>query len=120
MTISTRLYTLFRGELVGTDSIGNRYYRLKGKDLKNVDGRAERRWVILARGRDASLVPPEWHAWLHYTSESPLTPDPAKSWRKEHQVNPTGTAQAYLPPGHDLKGGRRERANGDYQAWQPT
>ena len=24
-----------------------------------------------------------------------------------------------LPPGHDLRGGKRERAAGDYEAWQP-
>jgi NADH:ubiquinone oxidoreductase subunit len=30
MTLGTRLLTWLRGELVGTDSFGNRYYREKG------------------------------------------------------------------------------------------
>ncbi len=30
MTIGTRLFTWWRGELVGTDQLGNRYYREKG------------------------------------------------------------------------------------------
>ena len=30
MTLGTRLLTWFRGELVGTDNFGNRYYREKG------------------------------------------------------------------------------------------
>src|SRR5471030_1164552 len=30
MTIGTRLFTWWRGELVGTDQLGNRYYNEKG------------------------------------------------------------------------------------------
>ncbi len=30
MTLGTRLLTWFRGEAVGTDSFGNRYYRERG------------------------------------------------------------------------------------------
>ena len=36
-------------------------------------GRRRRRWVLYRRGPvEASRVPPEWHAWLHYTTEAPL------------------------------------------------
>ena len=35
------------------------------------------------------------------------------------EPNHTGTNAAYLPPGHDLRGGKRDRATGDYEAWQP-
>ena len=31
----------------------------------------------------------------------------------------TGTDQAYRPPGHTLKGGRRAKATGDYEPWTP-
>jgi len=49
MTLGTRLLTWFRGELVGTDTFGNRYYREKGtKLLRRGGGRAssEKRSVI--------------------------------------------------------------------------
>ena len=49
MTLGTRLLTWFRGELVGTDNFGNRYYREKGaRPLRRGGGRAsrEKRWVM--------------------------------------------------------------------------
>ena len=118
MTIGTRLYTLFKGELVGSDEFGNRYYRNKKALLHG----CERRWVLFSGPRDPSTVPPEWHAWLHHMTEAPLTEKAAqaKSWQKPHQANLTGSPGAYLPKGHDLKGGRRAPTGGDYQTWAPT
>jgi NADH:ubiquinone oxidoreductase subunit len=26
---------------------------------------------------------------------------------------------AYVPPGHERRGGQRQRATGDYEAWRP-
>lgn len=115
MTIGTRLFTWAKGQLVGTDSQGNRYYREK----KAVAGRRVRRWVLYNGVAEASRVPPEWHAWLHYTVDQPLEASPEKPWVKEHIANLTGTPDAYLPQGHDLRGGNREKATGDYEAWQP-
>ena len=49
MSIGTRLYTWLRGELVGSDEFGNRYYREKGaKALRRGGGleSRERRWVL--------------------------------------------------------------------------
>ena len=72
------LLTWLRGELVGTDQYGNRYYRLKGdKPSRRGGGRfsRERRWVIYNGEPEASKVPPEWHAWLHHTvNEVPRRP----------------------------------------------
>ncbi len=114
--IGTRLFTLFRGQEVGRDSYGNRYYeerRARSAELRR------RRWVIFARGQEeATLVPPDWHAWLHYTTDAPLT-GPRYDWQKPHQPNLTGTPYAYFPPGHDYRGGRRPPATGDYEAWSP-
>ena len=117
MITGTRLYTLLRGKLVGTDEFGNRYYRGKGRSFL---GR-EKRWVLYKGGIDASKVPAEWHAWLHHMVAEPLTEEAAKArpWQKEHAPNLTGTAAAYRPAGHEFKGGRRARANGDYQPWIP-
>jgi NADH:ubiquinone oxidoreductase subunit len=116
MTIGTRLFTWAKGKLVGTDSQGNRYYI----ERTNVRGRrSPRRWVIYNGVAEASRVPPEWHAWLHYTTAEPLAPPTDKPWIKPHQPNMTGTPQAYLPSGHDRRGGERQAATGDYEPWQP-
>ena len=121
-TLGTRLYTWLKGEEVGRDQQGNRYFREKGGGNVHRDSlRRERRWVIFEGEREASRVPPEWHGWLHHTIDQP---PPAggpsmRPWQKGHQPNLTGTEQAYRPPGHTLKGGRRDKATGDYEPWIP-
>ena len=55
----TVLRTWLRGELVGVDDRGNRYYRERGsRDGGSVGWRKERRWVVFARDPDPTLVPP--------------------------------------------------------------
>lgn len=112
----TRVMTWLNGELVGEDQFGNKYYwqrRQKG-------GARRRRWVIYKDKDEASRVPPEHNAWLHYTIDTfPEKPTPLKPWQREHEANPTGTELAYRPPGHTLEGGKRAKATGDYEAWQP-
>jgi len=115
MSVGTRLFTWARGELVGKDRDGNRYFTEK----KAIAGRRRRRWVLFAGKPEASVIPAEWHAWLHYTVAEPLAAAPDKPWVKEHVPNLTGTSGAYLPPGHDRRGGVRAPATGDYEAWQP-
>ena len=117
MYIGTLLFTWLRGQWVGTDEFGNRYYRSKGRRLQ---GR-ERRWVLYKGKAEASKVPPEWHAWLHHTTDAPLSEKAAQArpWQKEHNPNLSGSIDAYRPRGHDFKGGQRARATGDYEAWTP-
>ncbi len=118
MTIGTRIYALLRGEHVGTDRFGNRYYRLRGPSRRA--GR-KRRWVLYKGEAEASRVPPEWHAWLHHTADAlPEAAAAERPWRKEHVPNLTGTEAAYRPPGHVLRGGRRPKATGDYEPWRPS
>ncbi len=124
MTLGTRLFTWLRGELVGTDQFGNRYYREKGqRPLRRGGGREsrERRWVIYNGEVEASRVPPQWHGWLHHTVDA--VPNdagrPKYPWEKPHQPNLTGTPQAYRPPGSLLRGGERPPATGDYEPWVP-
>ncbi len=124
MTLGTWIYTWLKGELVGVDSFGNRYYRERHRQpLKRGGGRdsRERRWVIYQGEPDASRVPPLWHAWLHHTiDEVPTDADkPLYPWQKSHQPNLTGTPAAYRPLGSVLKGGPRARATGDYEPWTP-
>lgn len=114
----TRVITWLSGELVGKDDAGNTYYHEK----RAPKGRRRRRWVIYADGQDeASRVPPEWHAWLHYTIDEFPSQHRRKryAWEREHVPNLTGTPAAYRPPGHTLRGGRRDPATGDYEAWTP-
>ena len=117
MSIRNWIYTFLNGKKIGVDEFGNRYYTGKGRKL---NGR-ERRWVIYSEKNDASSVPAEWHAWLHYPVDEPLTQIAANSysWQEPHEVNHTGTGDAYRPKGHDYKGGRRGSATGDYEAWKP-
>ena len=111
----TLLFTWTKGRKVGTDQAGNAYYT----ERSVAKGRRTKRWVIYNGAAEGSMVPPEWHAWLHYTSDKPLTGSVLPGYMKPHEQNWTGTAQAYLPPGHDLRGGQRERAAGDYEPWRP-
>ena len=116
-TIGTLIHSFFNGELVGTDEFSNRYYRSKKGKLH---GR-QRRWVIYKGRPEASKVPAEWHSWLHHTSADPLTDAAAQSkrWQQPHTENATGTIDAYRPQGHDLSGGKRAAATGDYEPWRP-
>ena len=118
-SLGTRLYTWLRGEEVGRDQFGNRYFRTKGGNIHPESLRQERRWVIYADEVEASRVPPEWHAWLHHTTDALPGDTPRRPWQKEHVPNLTGTPLAYRPPGHTLVGGRRARGTGDYEPWAP-
>lgn len=128
-TWGTRLLTWNRGESVGEDSQGNRYFHEKipsregaEADLPTGGGRkARRRWVIYNGEAEASRIPPEWHAWLHYIVDEPpsVAPLPTKPWEQEHRPNLTGTPYAYHPPGSLLTQGARRPSTGDYEAWRP-
>lgn len=116
-TIGTLLWSWRKGEQVGADAQGNRYFRSRKPDSFG----NERRWVIYNGANDASRVPAEWHGWLHGAfddvPESHLPPP--RVWETEFTPNATGTARAYLPQGALERGGMRARATGDYEAWSP-
>ena len=115
MTIGTFLFTLARGNQVGADEFGNRYY----VERRARKGMRQRRWVRYRGINEASKVPPEWHAWLHYTHDAPIEAKRA-DWQKSHLPNMTGTANAYRPAGSEYRGGKRARATGDYEPWHPS
>lgn len=113
----TLAQTWLKGELVGADEYGNRYYQERGVE----PWRRQKRWVVFAREAEPTRVPPGWVGWLHKRirdapSEKPL---PAPRWEKERLPNLTGTDQTYMPPGALQKGGQRAPATGDYEAWRP-
>ncbi|MGF1563656.1 MAG: NADH:ubiquinone oxidoreductase subunit NDUFA12 [Geminicoccaceae bacterium] len=115
--LSTWWYTRRRGEFVGEDDFGNRYYRNKGAKSR----REERRWVVFSGAPDPTMVPPGWYGWLHKRIDLPPSerPLPHPRYEKEHLPNLTGTALAYVPEGHLKRGGHRAPATGDYEAWRP-
>ena len=111
-TLGTQLYTRRHGVKVGEDEQGNIYYQTR-------DGK--RRWVIYNGEAEASRVGPDWHGWLHYTFDEPPTKEPLKrqAWEKDHVPNLTGTVHAWKPQGSIARGGERQKASGDYEAWRP-
>lgn len=113
-TAITRVITWLKGEAVGTDEYGNRYYQ-----DRHAPESGRRRWVIYDGEDEASKVPPEWNAWLHYTTDETPGESRRRDWQKPHAPNLTGTPDAYRPAGHTLRGGQRASATGDYEAWKP-
>jgi NADH:ubiquinone oxidoreductase subunit len=111
-TIGTLLYSKRKGELIGEDDLGNRYYQARDNS---------RRWVIYNGSNDAARVSPDWHGWLHNTFEGkPETYlPPIRSFEISSPGNATGTASAYKPSGALERGGARAASTGDYQAWSP-
>jgi NADH:ubiquinone oxidoreductase subunit len=123
MTLGTRLFTWLKGELVGTDEFGNRYFRERGQvrgGRGTVYSARERRWVLYNGTPEASRVPAEWHGWLHHSTDAvPTQGVHHHPWEKEHKPNLSGTPGAYHPPGSILLGGHRQAAAGDYEPWRP-
>jgi NADH:ubiquinone oxidoreductase subunit len=117
-TLNTRYFTWRKGEAVGADEFGNRYYRAKSAIPDSIP---ERRWVIYSGYSEASAIPPGWHGWMHHrvdTLPSAETYAP-REWQKPHEANPTGTARAYRPPGSIVGAGRPVAPVPGYKAWKP-
>jgi NADH dehydrogenase len=103
-TFGTKLKTIFFGKLVGSDTMGNKYY-------ESTNGK---RWVIYADTIDASKIPVEWFSWIHYTKNK-IEKDhnlEKYSWQKPHQSNLTGTDEAYYP--NKNKNGNKKK----YSSWK--
>jgi NADH:ubiquinone oxidoreductase subunit len=117
-TWGTRLWTWRQGRYIGSDEFGNRYYEQR----RGVGplGRP-RRWVVYTTLSEPTLVPPEWHGWLHYTFDMPPTEErySPRPWEKGPRMNMTGTAEAYRPSGSILGSTERPKATGDYKPWRP-
>ena len=104
-TLGTKLQTFFSGKLMGSDSLGNKYY--EGKDGK--------RWVIYADIIDASKIPVEWYSWMHFTHNRIEKKHNLEKygWQKPHQSNPTGTDKAYYPNKN-----KEDVINKKYKSWK--
>ena len=112
-SVGTDIFTRRHGEKVGSDHLGNTYFRHR-KD-------PARRWVIYEGSNDASRTTPGWNAWLRGTIDE--LPDESlperRAFEKDPQPNLTGTLEAYRPGGSLGGPGKRAAATGDYEAWTP-
>jgi NADH:ubiquinone oxidoreductase subunit len=109
-TLGTRFHTWRKGEFVGADEVGNRYYRERN---------GKRRWVVYNGLAEPSAIPPGWHGWMHRrTDEVPPAYAP-REWEKPHEPNLTGTAYAYRPPGSVLNPHPHTPGGPDYEPWKP-
>jgi NADH:ubiquinone oxidoreductase subunit len=119
-TWGTALHTARKGQFVGEDATGNRYYRGFGHQIDASIGH-ERRWVIYNGPIEASNVPPAWRGWLTHTHDIPPSQETyvPRAWEGEHRPNMTGTPLAYRPQGSTAATGERPPATGDYEAWSP-
>jgi NADH:ubiquinone oxidoreductase subunit len=117
-TWGLRLYTWRKGEFVGEDEFGNRYYKAPSALPQSI---AERRWVVYNGYAEASIIPPGWHGWMHHRVDTPPAKDyKPREWEKPHQPNLTGTASAYRPPGSIVGSLKPAKvAKPDYEAWRP-
>ncbi|WP_421695370.1 NADH:ubiquinone oxidoreductase subunit NDUFA12 [Aestuariivirga sp.] len=117
-TLNTRLYTWRKGEYVGADAFGNKYYRAKSALPRSIK---ERRWVVYNGYSEASTIPPGWHGWMHHRDDVPPSEESYTpyEWQKPHLPNQTGTPGAYRPKGSILLGASPAPAAPDYSAWRP-
>ena len=67
MSLGTKIYTWLKGNFVGSDEIGNKYYC----NSKIFNDLKAKRWVIFNGEIEASKIPPHWHAWLHKSIDYP-------------------------------------------------
>ena len=106
-----------RSNFVGTDDYGNRYFEDRKPSL---EGR-HRRYVLYKGLAEPSKVPADWYGWLHHTFASPPTKAPLarQAWESDHKPNMTGTPFAERPKGSLVRGGKRQKAADDYEAWTP-
>lgn len=112
-----KLLISLKSTLVGKDEFGNEYY--ESRKVDRTFGRKARH-VVYKGIVEASKVPAHWFIWLHYqTDELPKNNMKDHKWEQTHTPNLTGTSHAYFPPGHVLAKAEREKATGDYEAWEP-
>ena len=88
-TFGTFLKTLFFGKYVGSDELGNKYYRSKNDE----------RWVVYSKNIEATKISSDWYLWIHHTIDK--VPDIKKiikyPWQKKHLENQTGSSNSHKP-----------------------
>jgi hypothetical protein len=99
-TVGTLFHTWRKGELVGQDEAGNRYYQTKG-GIKDPALGIVRRWVIYKGDAEASRIPQGWYGWMHTSSKS----------RPRMRIIPRTSGNCptkQMRPGHRMRGVHRD------------
>ncbi|QKX02106.1 NADH-ubiquinone oxidoreductase subunit NDUFA12 family protein [Wolbachia endosymbiont of Dirofilaria (Dirofilaria) immitis] len=99
--ISNVIKCLLRKEdkFVGRDKNKNSYY----------ESSTGKRWVIYSSVPEPTVVPPEWHVWLHYTDNAVPVND--KTRKVKHILNLTIKKDAYHP---------NQKVQNYYKSWKPN
>ena len=94
--------------LIGKDEFGNEYFEHK----KN-----NKRFILYNGQAEASKIPPNWHGWMHYTTDKKPTNKTSRkySWQKTPIPNLTGTKNSYSP-----KNKESSKSSSNYQSWNPN
>ena len=107
-TFGTFVYTLFVGKFVAEDEFGNKYYS---------DSKGKKRWVIYKDKIESSIIPPNWHSWIHFQrTNKPDLNTQIFPWQKQHEENLTGTKRAYKPDGSMLNDSKKNMKK--YETWK--
>ena len=95
MNLGTIIYTWLKGNFVGEDNMGNKYYT----NSKNSSSINAKRWVIYNGEIEASKIPNEWYSWMHFINNNIENTHQIKKyeWQKEHLSNQTGSENSYHP-----------------------
>ena len=87
-TFGTFLKTLFFGKYVGSDELGNKYYKSK----------KDERWVVYSNNIEATKISSDWFLWMHRTiNKIPDGKEIKYDWQKKHMENQTGTRNSFKP-----------------------
>jgi NADH:ubiquinone oxidoreductase subunit len=116
MDLGILLFTWWKGQLVGIDEFGNRYYQ----ERKQKKYHKAKRWVLYKGKAEASKVPAYWHGWLHYTFDSIPSQTQLYEWQKGHLPNLTGTTLAHHPDKLSPLYPQATKLNApNYEPWKP-
>ena len=102
-TFGTFLKTLFFGKYVGTDNLGNKYYKSKKNE----------RWVVYSKNIEATKITSDWYLWMHHTVDKIPGKETKFSWQKKHLENQTGTNNSFKPVKISKK-----KINKKYETWK--
>ena len=101
MSLGFKLYSYFNGNLVHTDSLGNKYYHDKNNSSK--------RWVVYAQGFGPESLPTQFHNCLHNTSDEISKLDSDSNNQESLVIRRVQK--------HSVK--HKETLDKGYKSWQP-
>ena len=106
-TIGTSIYTKFFGVFVGQDEFGNSYFTTS-------DGK--KRWVNYKGECNATSVSPNWHNWLHKTTNNIPILNGKVQIKKNEDMNPDqiNSKKPYHPNNF-----KNKSLYDDYKPWKP-